>query len=73
MGTRAVAWAGLANPEQALQLLRFLQSRTERIEGFEIVPGDSLDLVLRHIPGTRCPLEGRHAWHLLIEATSEAT
>ena len=72
VGTRAVAWAGLANPEQALQLLRFLQSRTDRIEGFEIVPGDSLDLVLRHIPGTRGPLEGRHAWHLLIEATSEA-
>jgi len=72
VGTRAVAWAGLASPEQALQLLRFLQSRTDRIEGFEIVPGDSLDLVLRHIPGTRGPLEGRHAWHLLIEATSEA-
>ena len=72
VGTRAVAWAGLANPEQALQLLRFLQSRTDRIEGFEIVPGDSLDLVLRHIPGTRAPLEGRHAWHLLIEATSRS-
>ena len=65
---------GPASPtrEQALQLLRFLQSRTDRIEGFEIVPGDSLDLVLQHIPGTRSPLEGRHAWHLLIEATSEA-
>jgi FAD/FMN-containing dehydrogenase len=71
VGARAVAWVGLADPERALDLLRFMQSRTDRIEGFEIVPGDSLDLVLQHIPGTRGPLEGRHDWHLLIEATSD--
>lgn len=70
--TRAVAWAGLSDPDRALDLLRFMQSRTDRIEGFEIVPGDSLDLVLRHIPGTRSPLAGAHAWHVLIEATSES-
>ena len=70
---RAVAWAGLDDPERALDLLRFMQSRTDRIEGFEIVPGDSLDLVLRHIPGTRNPLDGSHAWHVLIEATSESS
>ena len=69
---RAVAWAGLGDPERALDLLRLMQSRTDRIEAFEIVPGDSLDLVLRHIPGTRSPLEGKHAWHVLIEATSES-
>jgi FAD/FMN-containing dehydrogenase len=34
------------------------------------VPGDSLALVLRHIPGTRAPLAGSHQWHVLIEATS---
>ncbi len=70
---RAVAWTGLNDPERALDLLRFIQSRTDRIEGFEIIPGDSLELVLRHIPGTRSPLEGAHAWHVLIEATSESS
>ena len=69
---RAVAWVGLNDPERALDLLRFMQSRTDRIEGFEIIPGDSLDLVFRHIPGTRSPLEGTHSWHVLIEATSES-
>ena len=69
---RAVAWTGLNDPERALDLLRFMQSRTDRIEGFEIIPGDSLDLVLQHIPGTRSPLDGAHAWHVLIEATSES-
>lgn len=68
---RSVAWAGLADPQRALELLRFIQAKTDRIEGFEIVPQDCLDLVLQHIPGTRNPLEGAHPWHVLIEATAD--
>ena len=72
VAARAVAWVGLADPERALDVLRLMQSRTDRIEGFEIVPRDCLDLVLQHIPGTRNPLEACHDWHVLIEATSES-
>ncbi|MBW3535673.1 MAG: hypothetical protein KY453_10750, partial [Gemmatimonadetes bacterium] len=43
----------------------------DRIEGFELVAGDSLELVLRHVPGTRNPLAERHRWHVLIEATAD--
>jgi FAD/FMN-containing dehydrogenase len=71
VAARAVAWAGLADPHKALELLRLMQSRTDRIEGFEIIPADSLALVLKHIPGTRSPLEADHDWHVLIEATAE--
>ncbi len=67
---RCVAWAGTDDPEKALGLLRFLEARTSAVEGFELVPGDSLELVLRHIPGTRAPLSEPHPWHALIEATS---
>jgi FAD/FMN-containing dehydrogenase len=67
---RAVAWAAVGEPQAALDLLRRLEAQTGRIEGFEIVPRETLDLVLAHIPGTRAPLAGTHAWHLLIEATS---
>lgn len=67
---RVVVWAGTDDPEKALALLRFLEARTDAIEGFELVPGDSLNLVLRHIPGTRAPLQGAHDWHVLVEATS---
>ncbi len=67
---RAVGWAGVRDPKAALALLRDFEARTDRIEGFELVPGDSLDLVLRHIPGTRSPLERKHPWNVLIEATS---
>jgi FAD/FMN-containing dehydrogenase len=67
---RAVAWAGVEDPEGALQLLRFLEARTNSVEGFELVPEDSLQLVLKHIPNTRAPLSGEHKWHALIEATT---
>jgi FAD/FMN-containing dehydrogenase len=66
----AVAWAGVTDPIKALDLLRFLEARTNVIEGFELVPQDSLDLVLKHIPNTRSPLDGGHAWNVLIEATT---
>ncbi|HEX6071550.1 MAG TPA: FAD-binding oxidoreductase [Sphingomicrobium sp.] len=67
---RAVAWAGVASPQAALDLLRFLEVRTTNIEGFELVPADSLQLVLKHVPGTRGPLSGEHSWNVLIEATT---
>ena len=69
---RAVAWAGVESPAKALGLLRFLETRTNSIEGFELVPQDSLDLVLRHVPDTRAPLSSAHPWHVLIEATTES-
>ena len=69
--SRAVAWVGLSDPEVALSLLRFCEARTDRIEGFELVPADCLKLVLEHIPGTRAPLGRQHRWNALIEATSD--
>jgi FAD/FMN-containing dehydrogenase len=70
VAARAVAWTGVESPARALDLLRFLEARTDAIEGFELVPRDSLELVLKHIPGTRSPLAGDHGWHALIEATT---
>ncbi len=67
---RAVAWLGLASPDDALAVLRALDSGTDRVEGFEILPGESLDAALAHIPGTRKPLAAPHSWHALVEATS---
>jgi FAD/FMN-containing dehydrogenase len=68
-GTTMVAWAGLASPADALALLRSLEERLgAAVETFELVPDRALALVLRHIPGTRPPLAGRHRWHVLVEA-----
>jgi len=73
VAARGVVWAGVESPMRALELLRFLEARTNAIEGFELVAGDSLALVLRHVPGTRSPLESEHPWHVLIEATTANT
>lgn len=65
---RCVVWAGVADPDAAYKLLLFIQSHAkERLEGFEILPLRALDAVLRHINGTRAPLERDHQWHVLIE------
>jgi FAD/FMN-containing dehydrogenase len=67
---RAVAWVGLADPMAALALLRRMEAATSAVESFEIIPDDSLALVLAHIPDSRSPLQGKHPWHVLIEAVS---
>lgn len=69
--SRAVAWLGLASPQAALDVLRELQAATDRVEGFEILPQESLDAVLAHIPDTRAPLTAAHPWQVLVEATAD--
>jgi len=65
---RAVAWVGVESPDQALELLRSMESASgDAIESFELIPASSLRLVLKHIADTRAPLETPHPWHVLIE------
>lgn len=71
IGARAVAWIGLSSPHNALALLRLLEEKSgDAVESFELVPESALDLVLAHVHGTRRPVEGRHPWHVLVEATA---
>jgi len=67
---RAAAWVGVASPEDALKILRMMEARTATIESFEIIPGEIVGHVVRHIPGIRAPLSGAHAWHVLIESVA---
>jgi FAD/FMN-containing dehydrogenase len=72
IGSRGVAWIGLASPTDALALLRDLELRLgDAVESFELMPAAALHLVLRHIPGTRPPLAGEQPWHVLVEATAQ--
>jgi len=66
---RAVAWVGVETPEAALALLRHCETALgDAVEGFELVPSSALDLVLRHIPGSRPPLAEAQPWNVLVEA-----
>jgi FAD/FMN-containing dehydrogenase len=66
--TTATAWTAVPHPEAALELLALLRRDCgERITAFELISRNCLDLVLRHIPGTRDPLSRSHDWYVLAE------
>lgn len=68
ISARAVGWVGVRTPADALALLRLAEARLgDSVEAFEIIADDGLGHVLSHIPGTRCPIETRTPWHVLIE------
>jgi FAD/FMN-containing dehydrogenase len=65
---RCVVWAGVDSPQQAYELLLFMQKHgRDRLEGFEILPQRALNAVITHISGTRQPLDTTHNWHALME------
>lgn len=69
---RCVIWVGLDSPDAAYRLLLFMQdSARERLEGFEILPQRALNAVVRHIAGTRAPLDTDHRWHALMELVQD--
>jgi FAD/FMN-containing dehydrogenase len=64
----ATAWAGVAGPQAALELLALLRRHCgERINAFELMSRNSIELVLQHVPGTRDPLAKTHGWYVLTE------
>ena len=70
---RAVAFVGLRDPSQALELLSFVKQRAgPSLQAFELIPRLGIDLVLKHIPGARDPLAAPHGWYALIEMASFA-
>ncbi|HZF95728.1 MAG TPA: FAD-binding oxidoreductase [Allosphingosinicella sp.] len=73
IGARAVAWVGVETPDAALRLLRHCEAAMgEAVEALELVPKSALDLVLKHVAGTRPPLAGAHPWNVLVEAVAPA-
>ncbi len=69
--SRAVAMIGLATPEAALQLLaRAKDTAGGTVEAFELISGLGLTFAVRHIPGSRDPMESRHPWYVLVEFAS---
>jgi FAD/FMN-containing dehydrogenase len=64
----ATAWMAVPDPDAALKLFALLRQQFgDRITAFELISRDCLQLVLKHIPGTRDPLNTPHAWYVLTE------
>lgn len=69
---RVVVWAGLSSLQRARALLLHCEDRLGAgVEGFEVIPRDSVAAVLAYDPGARAPLQGEHAWHVLVEVVAD--
>ncbi|MCU0819683.1 MAG: FAD-binding oxidoreductase [Beijerinckiaceae bacterium] len=68
---RATAFVGAAGPSEIVAFFARLRQRAgDRLTTFEIIPRFGLEIVTRHAPGARDPLEGQHASYALVELTS---
>jgi FAD/FMN-containing dehydrogenase len=71
--SQATALVAVESPAAAVALLSALRERCgERITGFELISRNCLDLVFRHIPGSRDPLGERHPWYVLAELSDSS-
>ena len=68
---RATGWLAVESPADALKALRVMEAQSgSAIESFELVPKIALDLVLKHIPGTRAPFAVVPPWLVLVDYVS---
>ena len=66
------AFAGLASPQAALDLLNIAtQNSAGDVTSFELMPRSGIELVVRHAAGCRDPLGTPHPWYVLIELSSQ--
>ncbi len=67
----ATAFVAVPTPAAAVELLAILRDRCgDLVNSFELVPRVAIELVQRHLPGTRSPLAGDSPWHVLCELSS---
>ena len=65
-----VAFVAAPSPAAALALLGHMQARTGGLlSAFELISRPAMDLLLRHIPGMRDPLDKPSPWYALIEVS----
>jgi len=64
----ATAFVGLASPAAALALFRIARGIAGgALTACELFPRIGIDFLLRHLPGARDPLAGRHEWYVLFD------
>ncbi|WP_411287364.1 FAD-binding oxidoreductase [Phenylobacterium sp.] len=71
MASRAVAIAGVASPQAAIDLLVRAKDETGgAVEAFELMGRMGVDFALKNIAGMRDPLAAAHPWYVLAEFSS---
>ena len=73
-GNTTTTLIAIKNAGNAVPLLAKLRaSLADRIEAFELMGGNTLALVERHIPDSKIPFEEGYPWYVLIEASVEGS
>jgi FAD/FMN-containing dehydrogenase len=61
-------FAAIRDPEAAIELLALLRKRCgDSITAFELISRTCIELLLKHIPGTRDPFAQSFVWYLLAD------
>ena len=69
--SRATAYVAVNDPADAITLLKRAKDESGgAVETFELIQRIGVDFVMRHIAGSREPLEGVYPWYVLIEIAS---
>jgi D-lactate dehydrogenase (cytochrome) len=69
--SRETAFVAVPDVASALALMIEARATTgDAVSAFELVPRLGIELVVKHFPGTRAPLEATSPWYVLIELTS---
>jgi FAD/FMN-containing dehydrogenase len=65
------AFVAVPEPKAAIELLARLRAATgDALSGFELIPRMLMDFALKHIENTTDPIQGKHPWYVLVEATA---
>jgi FAD/FMN-containing dehydrogenase len=65
---RIVGFAAVPSPQAAISLLALAKERLDAgLTAFELMSDTCLQLVMRHMPGTRRPLDNPSPWYALLE------
>jgi FAD/FMN-containing dehydrogenase len=69
---RVTAFAGVASPAAALELLgRARGDSVGTLTTFELIPRLGVEMVVGGVPGVRDPLAAPHPWYVLLEVSSQ--
>jgi FAD/FMN-containing dehydrogenase len=71
LASRAVAFAAVQSPADAVSLLKLAKDESGgAVETFELIARIGMDFVMRNIADSREPLDGTWPWYILIEIAS---
>ncbi len=69
---RETAMVGVADPHKATALLALAQQMAGGdVKTFELMPRIGVEFILKHVAGSREPMNSKHAWYVLLELASQ--